>query len=218
MLVAINCAPPEPFVPPDLVGEKVVLLVGCWCGELDAGESALAPLRALAPAIDLFGPMPYPALQRMLDSGAPPGLRNYFRGGYVEDLSDAVISAVVEQAARMSSPLSQIHLHQMGGAVCRVETATSSFSGRAAGYTYNLISTWADPSEDTTHVAANGALSAALSPLSMRASYINFSTDTATDRVRAAYGEDIYLRLARIKRQYDPSNLFRRNQNVLPAP
>ena len=95
-------------------------LVGCWCGDLSEGEAALAPLRGLGPVVDLFGPMPYPALQGMLDGGSPPGLRNYFRGGYVADLDDEVIAAVLEHAARMPSPMSQIHLHQMGGAVGRV--------------------------------------------------------------------------------------------------
>jgi FAD/FMN-containing dehydrogenase len=84
MLAAIVTAPPEPFVPPELTGRKVVVIVGCWCGDLDAGNAALQPLRLLDPAVDIFGPMPYPALQGMLDGGAPRGLRNYFRGGYVE--------------------------------------------------------------------------------------------------------------------------------------
>ena len=99
-----------------------MVLVGCWCGDLDAGAAALGPLRALGPAVDLFGPMPYPALQGMLDGGAPPGLRNYFRGGFVADLSDEVIAAALEHGARMPSPMSQIHFHQMGGAVGRVGT------------------------------------------------------------------------------------------------
>jgi FAD/FMN-containing dehydrogenase len=216
LLAAINCAPPEPFVPPELVGKRVVALVGCWCGDLAVGEVSLAPLRALGPVVDLFGPMPYPALQGMLDGGAPYGLRNYFRGGFVADLSDGVIAAVLEHGARMLSPRSQIHLHQMGGAVGRVGTGMSSFSGRAAGYTYNLIGTWTDPSEDATHIAAVRAASAALAPLSLGSSYINFDADD--ERARAAYGAQIYDRLAWLKREYDPTNLFSRNQNVTPAP
>jgi FAD/FMN-containing dehydrogenase len=175
-------------------------------------------LRALGPAVDLFGPMPYPALQGMLDGGAPYGLRNYFRGGYVADLSDEVIAVAIEQGARMTSPMSQIHFHQMGGAVGRVGTATSSFSGRGAGYTYNVIGTWVDPSEDAMHVAAVRAAADALAPLSLTSTYVNFDGDADADRVRSAYGDEIYNRLARLKRQYDPANLFRRNQNVRPAP
>lgn len=216
LLAAINCAPPEPFVPPELVGQRIVALVGCWCGDLAAGEESLAPLRALRPVVDLFGPMPYPALQSMLDGGAPHGLRNYFRGGFVADLSDGVIAAVLEHGAQMPSPMSQIHFHQMGGAVGRVGTAMSSFSGRAAGYTYNLIGTWTDPEEDATHVGAVRAASAALAPLSLGRSYVNFDADA--ERPRAAYGAQIYDRLARLKREYDPANLFSRNQNVKPVP
>ena len=217
LLVAINTAPPEPFVPPELRGHKVVTTVGCWCGDLDAGQSALAPLRGLSPALDLFGPMPYPALQGMLDAGAPYGLRNYFRGGYIADLSDEVIAAALEHGAAMPSPMSQIHFHHMGGAVSR-RGAESSYSGRHAGYTYNLIGTWVDPSEDEVHIAAVRATCNALAPLSLPGRYVNFITDIDTDRVRDSYGEEIYARLARLKRQYDPANLFRLNQNVRPAP
>jgi hypothetical protein len=218
LLAAINFAPPEPFVPPELMGQRVVALVGCWCGDLPTGMAALEPLRALGPAVDLFGPMPYPALQGMLDGGAPPGLRNYFRGGFVPDLSDAVIAVVLEHAARMPAPMSQLHLHQMGGAVGRVGTRTSSFSGRAAGYTYNVIGTWADPAEDAMRIDAVRATSAALAPLSLPSSYVNFEAETGAGRARAAYGTEIYDRLSRLKSALDPGNLFNRNQNVQPAP
>jgi FAD/FMN-containing dehydrogenase len=225
LLAAVNCAPPEPFVPTELVGKRVITLVGCWCGDMAAGEDCLAPLRALGPVVDLFGPMPYPALQGMLDGGAPYGLRNYFRGGYVAELNDHVIAAIIDQGARMPSPMSQIHVHQMGGAVGRVGTRMSSFSGRAAAYTYNLIGTWTEPSEDAMHIAAVRAASAALAPLSLGRSYVNFDADIEADpeaegdadRVRGAYGGDLYDRLARLKRAYDPANLFSRNQNVKPA-
>jgi FAD/FMN-containing dehydrogenase len=218
LLAAIMTAPPEPFVPAELVGQKVVALVGCWCGPVEAGEAALAPLRALGPVVDLFGPMPYTVLQTMLDGGAPYGLRSYFRGGYLAELSDEVIGAALNQGARMTSPMSQIHFHQMGGAVRRVGSSTSSFSGRAAGYTYNLIGTWADEAEDVAHIAAVRAAADTLASLSLAGSYVNFAGDADPARVRAAYGDEIYDRLARLKREYDPANLFRRNQNVRPAP
>ena len=220
MLAAVLTAPPEPFVPSHLVGQRAVAVLGCWCGDLDDGATALEPLRRLKPAADVFGPMPYPALQGMLDAGAPAGLRNYYRGGYLSELTDDVIDVVLEQGAAMPSPMSQIHLHQMGGAVGRVGIGDSAFSGRAAAYTYNLVSTWSDAAEDTIHIAANRQLSDALAPLSMPCTYVNFLTEAGGDTdgpVRAAYGEDVYHRLARLKREFDPNNFFRTNHNVRPA-
>lgn len=217
MLAAILTAPPEPFVPPELTGTKAVAILGCWCGDLDAGAAALEPLRQLGPAADVFGPMPYSALQGMLDGGAPYGLRNYFRAGYSADLGDDLIDIVLGHGAAMRSPMSQIHFHQMGGAVGRVAPEATAFSGRDAGYTYNLISTWTDPGEDAQHIAANRELAAALRPLSQGGAYVNFVSETGDDPARAAYGRELYERLARLKRQYDPANLFSRNQNVRPA-
>lgn len=217
MLAAINTAPPEPFVAPELTGRTVVAIVGCWCGDLDAGAAALAPLRALGPSVDLFGPMPYVALQGMLDGGAPSGLRNYFKGGFVADLDDNVIDTVLDFGARLPSPMSQIHFHQMGGAVGQVALDATAFSGRAAGYTYNLISTWTDATEDARHIAANRELAAAMAPLSLGGSYVNFVTEAGGGPTRGVYGDAAYERLARVKREFDPSNFFNRNQNVAPA-
>ncbi len=213
MLASVMTAPPEPFVPDEVVGRRVVALLGCWCGDLDAGEQALAPLRALDPAVDRFAPLPYPALQRMLDGAAPHGLRNYYRGAYLAELTDEVIAAALDHGATLPSPMSQIHFHQMGGAVVRA-TGASAYSGREAGYTVNLISTWTDASEDDTHIAANRALAADLAPHALAGTYVNF--EPAGSDVLAAYGNAIYERLARLKRQYDPSNVFCRNQNIAP--
>jgi FAD/FMN-containing dehydrogenase len=218
LLASVMSAPPAPFVPPKMVGQKVVALVGCCCGELADGQAALAPLRALGPVIDVFGPMPYPAVQGMLDEAAPYGLRNYFRGGYLAELSDEVIAIALDHGARLPSPMSQIHFHQMGGAVGRVGTQTSSFSGRAAGYAFNLIGTWLEAAEDAAQIGAIRDAAGELAPLALAGTYVNFLSETDPDRVRAAYGDAIYDRLARLKRQYDPGNLFRRNQNIRPAP
>jgi hypothetical protein len=127
---------------------------------------------------------------------------------------------VLEQGAAMPSPMSQVHLHQMGGAVGRAGIDATAFSGRPASYTYNLVSTWSDGAEDTIHIAANRRLAAALAPLSLPSTYVNFLTDAPGETdipVRAAYGDDVYDRLARLKREFDPTNLFRSNHNVRPA-
>ena len=220
MMASVLTAPPEPFVPAEIVGHKVVGVAGCWCGDLDQGAAVLEPLRSLKPVIDVFSPMPYPALQQMLDGAAPPGLRNYFRGGYAAELSDDLIDVVLEHGARMPSPMSAIDLHHMGGAVGRVGAGDTAFSGRAAAYTYNLRSTWTDPAEDGQHISANRDVAAQLAPLSQDGSYVNFLTDTAGNSnavVRAAYGDALYGRLACLKREFDPGNLFRANHNVRPA-
>jgi hypothetical protein len=214
MLISVMAAPPEPFVPAELVGQRVIGLIGCWCGDLDAGVAAVQPMRDLGPAVDLFGPMPYPALQSMLDAGAPFGLRNYFRTGFLEGLTDAVVDVLIEHGAALASPMSQIHLHQMGGAVARSESA---FANRSAAFTYNLISTWIEPGDDDMHISTNRAAATALAPLSAGRAYVNFLASTDTDTVRSAYGPDIYARLARVKHEFDPGNVFRANQNVPPG-
>ena len=214
MLISIMTAPPEPFVPAELVGQRAIGLVGCWCGDLDAGAAAVQPMRELGPAVDLFDPMPYPALQSMLDAGAPFGLRNYFRTGFLDELGDAAIDVLIEHGAALPSPMSQLHLHQMGGAVAR---GSSAFANRSAAFTYNLISTWIDPSEDEAHISANRAVAAALAPLSAGRAYVNFLTTNDADAVRSAYGPEIFARLAQVKREFDPTNLFRANQNIPPG-
>jgi hypothetical protein len=117
----------------------------------------------------------------------------------------------------MPSPLSQIHLHQMGGAVARVAAGATAFGPRTAGFTYNLVSTWTDPSQDGEHIAANRALATDLAPHSLPTRYVNFLSDRSHETVHEAYDTDTYARLADVKGQWDPTNLFRHNHNVEPA-
>lgn len=116
----------------------------------------------------------------------------------------------------MPSPMSQIHLHQMGGAVARVAADATAFDGRTAGYTFNLISTWADPGEDDEHLAANRSLSADMAAHSMPLSYANFHSDPEGG-ADAIFQRSTRERLARLKEQWDPDNVFRRNHNVAPG-
>jgi FAD/FMN-containing dehydrogenase len=216
MLAAVMTAPPEPFVPPEIVGKAVLGIVGCWCGDVDAGQAALNPLRELNPAVDLFGPMPYPAMQCLLDGGVPKGQRNYFRSGYA-DLSDEMIDLLVEHGPQLPSPMSGIHIHQMGGAVARVAQDATAFGNRSAPFAYNLVSTWIEAADDATNIDANRALAAKLEPFSTGGVYVNFLGQEGAARVRAAYGAKAYDRLAALKAEYDPENLFRYNQNIPPA-
>jgi hypothetical protein len=114
--------------------------------------------------------------------------------------------------------MSQIHLHQMGGAVNRVAEDATAFGPRTAGFTYNLVSTWTNPSEDGEHIAANRALAADLAPHSLSTRYVNFLSDRTDETVHEAYDAKTYARLATVKKQWDPTNLFRHNHNVEPAP
>ena len=216
-IAAVITAPPAPFVPSDLVGQKIVGLAGCWCGSSEAEEAALGPLRELRPAFDVFGPMPYVALQGMLDEGAPPGIRSYTRSGYVPDLTDGLIEAVLEHGASMPSPFSQLHLHHMGGAVARVGEDDTAFGNRRATYAYNINSMWTDPSADDLHETMNREFAAALAPFSTGGVYVNFLGVEGNACIRTAYGDSKYERLARLKQRFDPENLFRLNQNIPPA-
>ena len=216
-IAAVITAPPAPFIPPDLVGQKVVGLAGCWCGEQEAGQAALGPLRDLGPAFDVFGPMPYTALQGMLDEGAPHGIRSYTRSGYLADLSDGAIDAALEHGANMRSPFSQLHLHHMGGAVTRVGEDDTAFGNRRAAYAYNVNTMWMDPSEDAMQEASNREFSSALAPFATGGVYVNFLGNEGEARIRAAYGDAKFQRLAELKRRFDPDNLFKLNQNIPPA-
>ncbi len=216
-IAAVITAPPAPFVPTELVGQKIVGLAGCWCGEPDAGVSALAPLRELEPTFDVFSPMPYAVLQGMLDEGAPPGIRSYTRSGYTADLSDGMIDVALEHGAAMPSPFSQLHLHHMGGAVARVGEDDTAFGNRRPAYAYNVNSMWMNPSEDDLHETTNRAFATSLAPFSTGGVYVNFLGNEGDARIRAAYGDAKFKRLSQLKRTFDPENLFRLNQNIPPA-
>jgi hypothetical protein len=174
-------------------------------------------MRELGPAFDVFGPMPYAALQGMLDEGAPPGIRAYTRSGYAADLSDGLIEAIVEHGGRMTSPFSQIHFHQLGGAVARVGEDDTAFGNRRSAFAYTVNAMWMDPSEDGQHEPANREAMDAFAPFSTGGVYVNFLGDEGEARLRAAYRDATYTRLAALKTKFDPENLFRLNQNIPPA-
>jgi hypothetical protein len=157
-MLCLITAPSEPFIPVDLQGRLAVAVVGCHCGEPADAEAALAPIRALSPAADLFDVMPYPALQSMFDADLPPGKRYYFKGGFTADCSDAMVEVMLGYMRDRPAPLNEIDVHHMGGAVSRVDDAGSAFADRRSPFCYNVISIWTDPAQDEANRAGRATV------------------------------------------------------------
>jgi FAD/FMN-containing dehydrogenase len=217
LLVNATTAPPAPFLPEAMHGHPGVAVLACWCGPLDEGEAQLAPLRALGPGVDLLGPIPYTALQQLIDPLLTKGARNYMKPGFLDDLSDGAIARIVAAHGTRPAPQCELHVHTMGGAAARVPADASAFPHRTAPYVMNFMSRWTDPAQDDECLAWLRNSYASLEEHMTGGAYINFLGDEGTDRVQAAYGPGTWERLQAIKAQYDPDNVFHRNQNITPA-
>jgi len=207
--VAIFATTPE--------GHQIIGIAACYAGPVEQGEEVVRPLKEFGPPVmDMMGPAPYTALQQANDPTAPAGLHNYWKATYLQDLSDEAIDAVIEYAEKATSPLSMVHIHQLGGAMNRVAADATAFANRDSGFVVNILGVWPTPgADDAAHMDWVRGLFTALQPYAHGA-YINFLGDEGQDRVRAAYGAN-YARLVALKNAYDPTNLFRLNQNIPPT-
>lgn len=188
-----------------------------WCGPLEAGERALKPLRTFdTPLGDMIAPMRYVDVQRAGDDGFPRGRRHYWKAGFLRRLDDPVIDVLLDFAARRPSPYTQIGLQQMHGAAARVAPDATAFPHRRDQWDFLILSQWERAADDQRNIAWTQELYAAMEPYLERAVYVNDLGADEADRVAAAYGDN-YGRLAAVKAQYDPDNVFRANQNVRPA-
>lgn len=210
-------APPQPPFPPELQGAPVLAVGVAYAGSTEEGLRLLEPLKQFAqPAVDLAGPMPYLALQTMLDASVPHGLHNYNRAEWLNQLSDEAIGILVDHFERVSSPLSQIILARMGGAVARVPADATAFPHRDARNLLWIVSTWRPDEDPESHVQWVRTIHDAMKPFAAGGVYVNALGDEPASRVRAAYGAN-WQRLTEVKRDYDPDNVFRHNANIEPA-
>ena len=210
-------APPMPFLPAERYGTPVFGLLPVWCGDIAEGTRVLAPLRAVGTPIgDLVRPVPYRALQSLLDGSASPGNASYWRSHRLADLSDPVIDVVVSLAASYTSPLSLLSGWVMGGAVSRVAPDATAVGPREPGYELRLIANWRpdDPDGDR-HRSWVRAGWDRLRPYSA-GQYATFLSDEGPAGIRTAYGDRL-TRLAALKDRYDPANVFRLNPNIPPS-
>lgn len=206
--------PAADYIPTELHGKPALAMLACHCGDPDDAERDIQPLRDLGPAADMIEPMTYPALQAMFDEDVPYGIRCYQKAGYVAELTDQLIEAIVEHTSAMPSAASTFDFHHMGGAVARVADDGTAFGDRNSAFCFNVVGVWDDPTADDTNRQWARTFAIALEPFATGGVYVNFTADA--DRVRAAYSDAKYERLQAVKRQYDPANLFRLNQNIAP--
>jgi FAD/FMN-containing dehydrogenase len=213
----LQLAPPAPFVPDRLVGQPVLSIVVAAFGEPAAAERLVEPLRALAPAADAVGPMPYVALQTMIDAGNPHGMQNFWKAGFLDGLPDAAIGAAVAVAGGIPSPLTVVLLQPLGGAYGRVDEHATALSHRDAGWAYHALSLWPDPADTDVNRAWTDRFAAAMADYGHGAAHPNYVSEDAGDRVRGFYGPETYERLVAVKRRWDPQNVFALNQNIRPG-
>jgi FAD/FMN-containing dehydrogenase len=214
---AFQIAPPLEFVPPNRVGDTFCAAVVHWSGPLDQGEAAMKPFRDLAPVVaEMVGPMPYPALNAAFDPLFPKGIRSYWKGNFVTELTDAAIDQHLAFGPKVPEVSATMHLYPINGACHRVGADDTAFAYRDATFATVIVCAWQDPAVDQERIQWVRDYYAATAPHSEAGGYINFMADDDGGRVEDNY-RGHYQRLAEIKRSYDPDNLFRLNQNIPPA-
>jgi FAD/FMN-containing dehydrogenase len=217
-VVNLAVAPPAPFLPEKIHGKRVAIVSGCYAGEPEHGANVFRQLKDFGtPVADLIGPMPYTEMQRLVDGQWGPCLHNHFKSSWLPRLDDAAIHTLLRAHEQAASPETKIQLYHFGGAVARVAADATAFARRDDPYLLNIAARWQDPAETDLHVGWARELHEAMATFATGGVYVNFLGEEGTDRVRAAYGERTYARLVDLKRSYDPTNLFRVNQNVPPV-
>ncbi len=216
--VVLAHAPPAPFVPPGMQGKPAVAIIAAYFGPLEPGAEVLAPLKAFgAPPVDVVQPMPYLALQSMLDAGNPSGRRNYWQSENLRDLSDEAIDALIACGATATSPFSVLILQPGGGALAAVPEGETAAGGRSAFWQYHCYGMWEGGDDDARHIAWVRSTQEALRPWTMSGISTNFVTEVDADRVRSSFSAETYRKLVALKDKYDPTNLLRMNQNIRPS-
>ncbi len=217
-LVNLITGPPAPFIPEDWHGKKLIALVGCYSGDPDEGAKVIQPIRDLGdPVADLVGPMPYVQMESLLDALWPKGTQAYMKAGYFRELDDHAIETIARFHQNATSPSSEIHIQQFGGAIARVDENETAHGERQAPFVLNVIATTHEPAGLETHIDWAQRLYSEIEPSLTGGAYINFLSSEGEDRVRAAYGTEKFARLRALKDRYDPTNLFHLNQNIPPS-
>jgi hypothetical protein len=210
--------PAVPGFPEELHGRAVIIIGAMYAGPPEDGEKLLQPLREIEePLLDLSGTLPYTALQQMFDPFFPAGeLQYYWKSIYLANLGDKAVRAVAEHVAARPSPLSMAGLWTLGGALGRVDASATAAGARDAPYLLEILANWGDPADADANIAWARDFFDAMKPFSTGKTNLNFpGLGDEPGFGRAAFGDN-WERLVEAKRKYDPTNLFRLNQNIDP--
>ena len=213
--MALMSVPPAPFVPPELVGRRALGIIVMHTGGVEEGLAALQPIRDLGtPLAEHVGPMPYVALQQLIDPGNPWRSRGYFKAAFMDELTDGAIHDMVQLAPEAPSPMTVLLLQPLGGAYARVDEDATALGFRDTQWVWHALSVWMDPSEDEANLEFTRLFGVAMDPHSRKAVHPNYVSDQGAARVESFYTPRTWERLTAAKRRWDPQNVFKYNQNI----
>jgi FAD/FMN-containing dehydrogenase len=208
--------PPIPAFPERYHGQVAIGLAASDVSSVTGKRESLKPLREFGdPFMDTIQAMPYVALQQQFDAGMPAGQRYYSKGHYLKNITDNVIDTVISYTEELPGVFTLAYFEPMGGAVSRVEPGATAFPHRGAPYSFHILAGWTDAEEDERLLNWTQKFHRALKSHSTGGVYVNLLGDNDRGRVREAYGDN-FQRLSEIKKQWDPDNLFKMNQNIVP--
>ena len=199
-------------------GAPVVAIIVSYIGDIVAGEAVVAPLRKFgSPLLDTIAPTSYVQLNTLFDAAVPYGeVQRYWKSSFLKQLGDDLIEILIERSAKMLSPMSMVLFFHLHGAAARVDRNATAFGLRDDQWDYDVISQWTDPDESADHVQWTREFWTAVEPFATGEVYVNHLDSEEATRIRAAYSQG-YERLVALKNKYDPTNLFRLNQNIKPT-
>ncbi len=213
-VLVLTTAPPAPYIPESLQGRPVVIIAACYAGPADEGERVLDPLRRFGtPVVDQFQPMPYPVLQQTIDPMSAHGLGRYLKASLHDEIDDPTIELLIKHKLDTPSPFAMVMLTAVGGAIARVPAEATAYAARSARWAIEFHDSWL-PGQDGAAAREWTRAGARQLPAPVVGSYVNFLTDEGPE---AAYPTGTFARLQQAKRDWDPDNVFRLNQNITPA-
>jgi FAD/FMN-containing dehydrogenase len=216
-VAVLRLAPPAAWLPREVHGKPVVVLLACYTGRVEDGEELLAPTKAFgSPVGDVVLRRSYLSQQALLDATQPKGRRYYWKSEYLARLETEMLTSVMEHAGRMVSPHSAIVVFPIDGALNRLAEEHSAVGNRAARFVLGIQSAWENPEHDAANIEWARVAWRDLRRFSTGGTYVNFLTEEEReDRIRDAYGKN-FARLVEVKTRWDPANLFRVNKNIAP--